>query len=330
MFRFLVPPEHDPRHHSAAAIATQINRQFNHLYCMQLVEREDFTDTTEWDRFRGTANDIDFTAIDHTALVRIWQYAGHPKYQLFDLPFLFTSGAALDEFLDSTTARTNLAASLEVDRAVLLGYWRQPMLQFSATGPIVEPNNLAGRKIALHRFAPTFYQRYLHTSGAALVRLDDAELSTALQTGVVDGLDIRIDRFEDLATAHLLDGLTMTHHRATVQLVIIQQSTWQKLPTNHRQEIGRIIDKVSAEHRAQSAQQEREARARLVARGVPVRTLSDAQRLQWQQAARLVWQEATADVPADYIDAALHAGNADESLLLIGKAPPAARQLNTP
>jgi len=317
--RFAVPAEGDSRNDSAAALANEINRRFNGRYCMELAVRAQFSDRDEW-RQLGEPVGADFTVVDQRTLASPILKPDQSQYLLFDLPFLFEDGETLDRFLSTDVGRTTLADSNSSSGAKSLGYWRRPMSQLSADSSIEEPRDIAAKRIAaVDVVLPPFHDRFFESIGARSVYLGLFDVDTAVELRTIDGIEVRTDSYERLVlTPQIFDSITLTNHRVRVQVVVVAESVWESLPADVRVGIITIADNVSAENRKSAERTSSEATARLVQKGIVVRSLTPEQRLAWQRAARVVWQEAAAAgvVPASLIDAALISGGVDQSLLL--------------
>ncbi|HET7924196.1 MAG TPA: TRAP transporter substrate-binding protein DctP, partial [Rhodanobacteraceae bacterium] len=68
-----------------------------------------------------------------------------PKFQVFDLPFLFKDLAAVERFQSSATGR-ELLSSLTEHGILGLQFWHNGMKQFSGPRPLIAPGDARGLK----------------------------------------------------------------------------------------------------------------------------------------------------------------------------------------
>ena len=109
---------------------------------------------------------------------------GAKEFEVFDLPFLFPSVAALQKIQTGPIGK-GMFTSLESKGIVGLAYWDNGFKIFSANKPVKVPDDLLGMKIRIQ--SSKVLEAQMKAYGAVPQVMAFSEVYQGLQTGVVDG-----------------------------------------------------------------------------------------------------------------------------------------------
>lgn len=223
------------------------------------------------------------------------------KFQIFDLPFMFTSIKAVDAF-QASEAGTAMKESM-VRRGLLgLEFWHNGMKQFSASRPLLVPDDAKGLKFRVQPSDVIVAQ--IEALGGSAQPMAFSEVYGALQTGVVDGQENSWANIYGQKFFEVQDGATETNHGVLDYLVVTSVDWWEGLDPAIRDEIATILHEVSAERNAAVGQVDADARQAILDAGSEIRELTPEQRQLWVDAMKPVWDKFVDGVGAENIEAA--------------------------
>jgi C4-dicarboxylate-binding protein DctP len=222
-------------------------------------------------------------------------------FSIFDLPFMFKNIAAVDEFQSSETGQ---AMKESMTRRGLLGlaFWHNGMKQMSASQPLVLPTDAAGLKF---RVQPSdVIKAQMEAIGVSPQPMAFSEVYGALQTKVVDGQENTWSNIYGQKFFEVQDGTTETNHGIIDYMLVTSVDWWEGLDEDVRTQLATIVEEVTVARNAEATNVDLEARAAIIEAGGVVRELDAAQREAWITAMKPVWEQFTADVGQENIDAA--------------------------
>jgi C4-dicarboxylate-binding protein DctP len=282
---------------AAARLAAQLNATLDGTLCVEVFpEARLMSDAAVLDALRDGALAMAAPALDIVA-------AADPRFELFDLPFLFASRAAVSAFAAGPAGQT-LKDGLRAQGAQGLALWPDAMWQLSATVPLRVPGDAAGL---------TFRTRA--ALGPAMAALDAAsrrmawpEVAAAFDQEIVDGQEATWPRIAASGLHPRQDGVTQTDHGVSARLVVASAAWLDGLAPPVRAQVLEAVGEVSAWREAQGRAEAAAARQAIIDAGGVVRRLTPAQRSAWVAAMRPVWDAAAARVGAAAIAAAQAVG----------------------
>ena len=140
--------------------------------------------------------------------------------------------------------------------------------------------------------------------GASPQPMAFSEVYGALQTGVVDGQENTWSNIYGKKFFEVQDGTTETDHGIIDYLVVTSTDFWDGLPADVRDQLGTILDEVTAVRNAESTSVNASNKQAILDAGGVVRTLTADQRAEWVKAMMPVWGQFVDDVGQENIDAA--------------------------
>ena len=226
---------------------------------------------------------LDFAVVRAADLVNF-----NPGFGVYGLPFLFADTQAVSAFQASSQAQ-QLLTSLADNNLVAPAYINNGFALYAGNSSILEPADLRNTKIRSRITTTEVDQAFYNALGISnITSVVFSEISPALFTGIIDGVDGNLQLYSALfqseMAAQALDGITISNHFLDARVLIINADRWDSLQTTTRENLNSIVGEVNGEI------EERDIAIldQLEAAGEPVRQLTDEQRTSWIQAAEPV------------------------------------------
>lgn len=108
-------------------------------------------------------------------------------YEVFSMPYLFTSEEAYHEVMNDTEYMNNIYASTDEAGFRVLTWYNAGTRNFYATKPIYTPDDLKGLKMRVQQSPASV--NMAKAFGAAASPMSFGEVYTAIQQGVIDGAE---------------------------------------------------------------------------------------------------------------------------------------------
>ena len=108
-------------------------------------------------------------------------------YEIFSMPYLFTSEEAYHEVMNDVDYMNQVYASTDQSGFQVLTWYNAGTRSFYATKPIYEPDDLKGLKMRVQQSPASV--KMANAFGAAASPMSFGEVYTAIQQGVIDGAE---------------------------------------------------------------------------------------------------------------------------------------------
>jgi TRAP-type C4-dicarboxylate transport system substrate-binding protein len=167
-----------------------------------------------------------------------------PSMQGWFTPYLFTDVSAAITAADTPAAKDMLA---ELDAAGLhgMGYTFAGMRHIlMKDAPAMTTADLANKKIRIVPFPAM--KVWWGAVGAVPTPVNLTEVYQALQTGLLDGIDIDLDALVGLKFQEVAKGLTITNHMAFPSVMMVSDMTWQGLSPEEQTAFQSVVDEALA------------------------------------------------------------------------------------
>lgn len=228
-----------------------------------------------------------------------------PKFQVFDLPYLFKSKEAAYKALDG-----ELGQKLS-DMLIPLGLRN---LAFGENGyrhitnnrgPIEKPEDLKGLKI--RTMENPVHMATFRVLGANPTPMSFGELYTALQQGTVDAQEnpiplVYTSKFYEVQDYYTLDG-----HVYASTAVLINNDFYNSLPEDLQKVVKEGAEKFRDEQRKLSSKQDEEMLEKLKEEGMKINTLTPEQKQKFIEATLPVYDEFKDELGEDLVELAKQA-----------------------
>ena len=156
---------------------------------------------------------------------------GMKEFEVFDLPYIFPSKAALYAVTEGPIGK-GLLKKLEPKGITGLAFWDNGFKVMSANKPMRVPADFKGMKMRIQ--ASKVLDGQMRALGANPQVLAFSEVYQALQTGVVDGTENPPSNFFTQKMHEVQKHITMSNHGYLGYAVIVNKKFWAGLPTDIR------------------------------------------------------------------------------------------------
>ncbi|WP_457576267.1 TRAP transporter substrate-binding protein [Desulfomarina sp.] len=227
------------------------------------------------------------------------------KLQLFDLPFLFKDMTAVEKFQKSDKG-LELLDSLQKKGLVGLGYLHNGMKQLSSSKPLRVPADAKGLKFRI--MSSDVLAAQFKAVGATPLKKPFSEVFTLLQTKAIDGQENTWSNIYSKKFFEVQPYITESNHGVLDYMVVTSKEFWMGLDKDVQVELKKALDEAIAYGNKIAAQKALDDRQKIIdSKRSEIIELSDAQRNQWVEAMKPVWEEFEKQIGKDMIDAAYQA-----------------------
>ena len=189
---------------------------------------------------------------------------GFAEFELFDLPFLFSSESDVHRITQGPLGQV-LLQRLQRQQLVGLGFLDNGFKHMSANRPLLEVSDYAGLRMRVQ--SSRTIARQMSALGMQAVDLPFSETRRALREGVVDGTENPVSNFWTQRMHEVQTDLTLTRHGFIGYAVVVNAHFWRHLSGSQRQQIQQALDEAIAWGNSTAAGQNEKSLAALRAVG---------------------------------------------------------------
>ena len=224
-----------------------------------------------------------------------------PRFQVFDLPFLFADLKAVEDFQGSETGR-QLLRTIEKKGFLGLGFWHNGMKQFGGPVPLNNPADAAGLKFRI--MVSDVLQAQILAMNAVPQKMAFGEVYQALQSGAIDGQENTWSNIWSQKFFEVQPYITQSNHGYLGYFLAVNTEFWKSLPDDIRSELEDIVAEVTAEVNSRAEAINREHRDLILATGKSVLVeLNDKDLENWRTMMRPVWDQFMDDIGDEVMQA---------------------------
>lgn len=222
--------------------------------------------------------------------------------QIFDLPFLFKDMAAAEKFQNSEAGQ-GLLMSMEKKGLIGLGYIHNGLKQLSASKPMRVPEDAKGMKFRIQ--ASDVLAAQFKALDAVPLKKPFSEVFTLLQTKAIDGQENTWSNIYSKKFFEVQDYITESNHGLIDYLVVTSTEFWNGLPDDIRSEVKKAMDEAIKFGNQVAAEKATGDRQKIIdSKRSEIIQLTDAERAQWVEVMKPVWEEFEKEIGKEIIDAA--------------------------
>lgn len=285
-----------PKGEAAAELQSRINQELDGRACMEVFPNSTlFSDNDEMFQALLDGN-LELAAPSIAKMSDL-----SPKFQLFDLPFMFRDLENVIDFQYTPEGETLLNAG-RAKGFVGLAYWMNGMRQISANRPLILPRDVAGLTYRVQG-SPVEYA-YYKLMGGNTKKLAFSKVYGALESGEVDGQENTWSNIYTKKFYKVQDSITETNHSLIAYIVVTSARFLDGLDPALRADFQQILTEVTHERNRFAFQLDEVNHAKIMNNGGKVNRLNDAQRAEWVATLKPVWAEFEDAIGADLIAAA--------------------------
>jgi len=224
------------------------------------------------------------------------------QLQIFDLPFLFKDMAAVEKF-QSSDKGVELLTSLQKKGLVGLGYLHNGMKQLSSSTALKVPADANGLKFRI--MSSDVLAAQFHAVKATPLKKPFSEVFTLLQTKAIDGQENTWSNIFSKKFFEVQPYITESNHGVLDYMVVTSKEFWMSVPDADRAIVQKSLNEAIVFGNGVAAQKAMDDRQKIIdSKRTEVIELDDAQRSQWVEAMKPVWEEFEKEIGKDMIDAA--------------------------
>lgn len=225
-----------------------------------------------------------------------------PKFQIFDLPFLFPDLESVERFQQSESGQELLDAL--ADKGIKgLTFWHNGMKHWSGPRPMRLPADAEGLKFRIMESDVLMAQ--VEAVGGSPQKMAFSEVYQALQTGAVDAQENTWSNTWSQKFYEVQPFITESNHGYLGYFVATNAEFWDSLPDDIRTGLEEILAEVTVWGNARAGEVNASARRSILDSGrSEVVVLSADELAAWRRAMRPVWDEFRDEIGAGLVDAA--------------------------
>jgi C4-dicarboxylate-binding protein DctP len=211
------------------------------------------------------------------------------EFELFDLPYLFTSS---DEAYDALTGDVGekFNAALEEKGLVGLGYWTGGFKQFTnSVRPVKSVADLNGLKIRVSQ-SPILVSQF-RAINAGGISVPFSELYSALQTKTVDGQE---NPFANIASKKFYEVqkyMTVSDHGFMGYAFIISKKKFDSMPEDLQAMVHEAAQEATAWEWAKTAEKDSEYLQEIKDAGMIIDEFTDKEKAEFKEATKIAYDE---------------------------------------
>jgi len=195
--------------------------------------------------------DLDFTYAEFGRM-GLWI----PRAEAVTLPYVARDFDHLRRMFDSEFGQGVREEMLTKFSWRALDTWYNGTRETTSNRPLNSIADFKGLKLRVPNAKPNL--NYAKLSGASPTPMAFSEVYLALQTNAVDGQENPLPTIKTMKFYEVQKNLAMTNHIVNDQMVIISDSTWQKLSDEEKEIVQKAVKKAGEAHTATVKKQEAE------------------------------------------------------------------------
>lgn len=295
-FSHVTNTDKHPKGIAASLLEKRVNEEMNGKACMEVFPNSSLYDDNKV--LEAMLNgDVQMAAPSLSKFEKFTK-----KFRIFDLPFVFEDIDAVDRFQNSETGQ-KLKDSMARRGLQGLAFWHNGMKQMSANRPLVKPEDASGLKFRVQ--ASDVLVAQFEQLGANPQKMSFKEVYGGLQTKVIDGQENTWSNIYGKKFFEVQDGVTETNHGIIDYLVVTSTEWWDGLDAGVKDQLSQILKEVTEARNMESFAVNEDNKAKIIAAGSEVRTLTPEQRAAWVEVLKPVWSKFEGDIGAEIIEAAV-------------------------
>lgn len=167
----------------------------------------------------------------------------YPQWQIFDLPFLFSSYEHVHRIMDGPVG-TQLSQLLETRNMQVMAMWDNGFKAMSANRPLIKVDDFKG--LTFRIMSSKVLEAQFHLLGANAIMKPFDVLYQNLESGLVDGAENPPSNFYSKRFQKVQNYLTLSEHGYLGYVVIVNKEFLDGLPPDIRKTLEETLNEVTA------------------------------------------------------------------------------------
>ncbi|MET0859235.1 MAG: TRAP transporter substrate-binding protein [Telluria sp.] len=225
---------------------------------------------------------------------------GVKEFEVFDLPYIFPTKAALYAVTEGPIGR-RILQKLEPKGITGLAYWDNGFKVMSANKPLRMPADFKGLKMRIQQSRVLDAQ--MRALGAYPQPLAFSEVHRALAAGVVDGTENPPSNIYTQKMHEVQKHITMSHHGYLGYAVIVNKKFWDGLPADVRASLEQAMVAATSYEKT-IAQRDNDAAMEAIKKTgkTAIHNLSASEQAAWRKALLPVHKEMESRIGKELIE----------------------------
>lgn len=212
-----------------------------------------------------------------------------PEFELFDLPYLFSSEEEIFNALHGQVGE-KFNEYLQEKGLVGLGYWSGGFKQLTNNvRPVRSVEDLDGLKIRVSQ-SPLLVSQF-RAINAGGISVPFSELYSALQTGTVDGQENPVSNIASRKFYEVQDYMTVSDHGFMGYALIMSKAKYDAMPADLQALLQEVSNEVTAWQWEQTAAMDSEYMQEIIDSGMTIDEFGPAEKEAYREATAVVYEE---------------------------------------
>ena len=234
-----------------------------------------------------------------STLIQAYWSAVSPKTAVFELPYVFPTKTSFYKAVDDGFFQVAYKEVEEKGAQVITVLPYDYLVPGSREKALVEPGDLAGLKF---RGLGKVNLAMLQHLGATPVSLNFAEVSPAIQQGLIDGLNVPTDNYLIYKWNEQIKHVTYAPYYVAYYPWTVNAKWWAGLDPELREIIQTAATEIAVKYRPIAEENSNKAVEGMRAAGVNVHVQSDEDIAKWTEATQPIWDQFADQVGSDLIE----------------------------
>ncbi|MEK3989789.1 MULTISPECIES: DctP family TRAP transporter solute-binding subunit [Robertmurraya] len=223
-----------------------------------------------------------------------------PKFNVFDLPFLFPNSEVAYEVLDGKIG-SDLLAELESQNVIGLNYWENGFRHLTnGVKEVKTPEDVKGLKI--RTLENDLHMDIWSELGANPTPMAFTELFAGLQQGVVDGQENPVGNVTANKFYEVQKYLSKTGHVYNASPFLISKDFWNTLSDEEKKAVQEAADEARDHQRELNQKEDEDGYKFLTENGMTVTDITDEEKEAFLEKVKPVYEKYSASIGEEFVD----------------------------
>ncbi|MBM3569250.1 MAG: TRAP transporter substrate-binding protein [Alphaproteobacteria bacterium] len=214
------------------------------------------------------------------------------ELNVFNMPFVFRDVPHMNKVIDGPIGKEMLQKLTDAPTSRLIGLcWMDAGARsvYNSKKPIRGLADLKGLKIRM--MGNPIFVDTMNALGGNGIAMGFDQLYNAMQTGVVDGAENNPPSYESGKHFQVAKHYSLTEHLIIPEILVFSKATWDRMSAEDRALLMKVAGEAQQEQRALWVAREKTSMDEIKKSGVEVLTFSSAQKKEFQDAVKPVWDK---------------------------------------
>ena len=226
-----------------------------------------------------------------------------PKFNVYDLPFLFSSTETAYKVLDGEVG-TELLNELESQNVIGLNYWENGFRHLTNNvREVTSPDDVKGLKI--RSLENDLHMDIWSELGANPTPMAFTELFAGLQQGVVQGQENPVGNVTGNKFYEVQKYLTQTGHVYNASPLLLSRDFWNSLTEDEKKAVQEAADEARDYQRKLNQEEDETGFKLLTENGMTITELTEEQKNEFFEKTQPVYEKHASSIGEDFVNKVL-------------------------